>query len=370
MKPVEQELKTMFGQTPDSFAAAMERALAGETPARDKHAPRRLKKTWSIALVVALALALTAGAYAAAVRLGLLDFVGDYMGYVPQDALDALQSTETQSWEIGPLTVSLNETFADGYLVYTVWQARTTDGSDALISQWYDSFYQDTPEVLQKRLGLQGGFFGAAAAAYDGPVYSAQVWVEIDPELMDGQEGIMDGVYGEDGSMAWVDLVETNPKRIGDTVTSNVRIRVTELQIDSFTDDGSDSRELERWEEIVEVQVPVTGVMESRTYLPVGNAELDDGTVGQIYVEHTPAGLYCFVSMRMADETADPYSVHNAYNMTLLDENMERYPTGMYMSGSIDTDNYPEVLMMRFLSVDEMPEHIYLRQGDRTLEFR
>lgn len=367
MKPTEKDLKAMFGQTPDGFVAAMERALAGETPEREKQKkPRRLKRAWSIVLIVALALALTVGAYAAAVRLGITDFIGSYLGYVPQDALDVLQSTEARSWEIGPLTVSLNETFADGYMVYTVWQARTTDGSDALLSQWYDSFYQETPEVLQKRLGLQGGFFGAAAAAYEGPIYSAQVWMELDPELVDGQEGIMDGVYGEDGSMAWVDLVETNPKRIGETLTCSVRIRVTALQISSFTDDGSSSQEQERWEEIVEIQVPVTGVIESRTYLPVTEGDLGYGTVEQIYVERTPAGLYCFVTLRMAED-GDPYG---AYNMTFLDQNMEHYPNGMYMSGYIDTDNFPEVLAMHFLSVDEMPESFFLKQGNSTIEFR
>lgn len=368
MKPTEKDLKAMFGQTPDSFTLAMERALAGETPDRETPAPRRLNRMWSIVLIVALALVLTVGAYAAAVRLGLIDFIGrGYLGYVPPSALDILESTEVQSYEVGPLTISLNETYADGYTVYTIWQARMTDGSDALFSQWYDSFYQDTPEVLQKRLGLQDGFFGAAAAAYEGPIYSAQVWVEIDPEMIRGEQGIMDGVYGEDGSMAWAYMLDTDPKAIGDTVVCHVDFRVCRLQIDSFTDGALDSRELERWDLAVDIEVPVTGVTESRTYLPVAENDLGYGIVERMDVEHAPAGLYCFVTYRVTDEDADPYS---AYNMMFLDENMAYYPTGMYMSGSIDTGNFPEVVAMHFLSADEMPECIYLRQGDRTIEFR
>lgn len=368
MKPTEKDLKAMFGQTPDGFVAAMERALAEETPAREKpKKPRRLSRTWSIVLIVALALALTVGAYAAAVRLGLRDFVGNYLGYVPQGALDILEATETQSWEVGPLTISLNETYADGYTVYAVWQARMTDGSDALICQWYDTFYQDTPEVLQRRLGLQDGFFGAAAAAYEGTIYSVQAWVRLDPEMISGDQGFMDGVYGEDGSMAWTQFLDTNPKAIGDTVACRVEFLVHELEIDSFTDGALDSREPERWDFVADVEVPVTGVTETRTYRPVGEAEMDGKMIEQVYAEHTPAGIYCFVTYRVTDEDADPY---DAYNMTFLDADMQRYPYGMYMSGSIDTDNFPEVTVKHFLSVDELPESIFLRQGEKIIELR
>ena len=110
----------------------------------------------------------------------------------------------------------------------------------------------------------------------------------------------------------------------------------------------------------------MTGVTESRTYLPAGNAELLCGTVEKVYVERTPAGLYCFVSYRMAEDD-DPYG---AYNMTFLDRNMERFPSGMYMSGRIDVDNFPEAVAMHFISVDEMPESMFLRQGDSIIELR
>lgn len=370
MKPIEKDMKAMFGQTPDSFTLAMERALAGETPAREAAKPRRLSRAWVVVLITVLALALTTGGYAAAVRLGLIDF-GEYLRRIPQPALDVLQSTEVQFFEVGPVTVSLNETIADKHLLYIVCQSRMTDGSDALFSEWYDTLSGgSTPEVLQKRLGLKDGYFGEAAAAYDGPIYLISIWLDIDPEAHGGEEAILDGVYGEDGSMLMARMIYTEPDRVGDVISGELRIRVNHVRINAFSEFHIDSEELEVWEEVCPVEIPVTGAYETKEYRPVGDSDLGWGSVTDAYAEHTPAGVYLYVHAQAYD---DSVGVKEIYSMDIRDENRELFViSNLYMGGyvAINKQEGEDVELLAFLDTDELPESIWLTWQGKEVEIR
>lgn len=371
MKPTEQELKAMFGQTPDSFSAAMERALNGEAPAHEQSkTPRRLNRTWSIVLIVALALALTTGAYAAAVRLGFIDLMKNgAFGYIPQSALDVLQATEEHSWEVGPLTVTFNEAIADGQLVFVACQARVTDGGKALLCDW--DLVGRTPDVLKQKLGIEDEWLIYAAQNYEGPVYSVETWLEMDYELTDGEAMMVDPVYGSDGSILSAYMVDTIPERIGDTVEVAMRVRVNRMVISNVQMDReiirSDREILETWEEVFPVEIPVTGVIETKTYTPAEHADLGWAVVERVDVERTPVGLYTYTKLHFTDEE---FNVYQAYEIQVLCGPDDQYNTGLYQSGYLEDENYPEVVLMTFVSADEMPETLYLQYDDIEIEVR
>ena len=373
MNPTDKELKAMFGQTPDSFTAAMERAIAGEKHAHDAPAPRRLNRLWSIVLVVVLALALTTGAYAAAVRLGFIDLMKNgAFSYIPQSALDVLQATEVRSWEVGPLTVTFNEAIADGQLVFVACQAQVTDGSDALLCGWdMDGF---TPDVLKQKLGLEDEWLVDAAQHYGGPVYAVETWLEMDESLLDGEQMMVDPYWGSDGSILSAYMVDTDPELIGDTVEAAMRVRVSRMEISDVQKNAEvirSNREIvERWEEVFPLELPVTGVIETKTYKPVGDGDLGGVTVEHVYVERTPVGLYTYTTLRLADETSNE---DRRFSIRFLTAEDERFPySGLYQSGYIDDTNAPEIKVMEFISADDMPEamHIYNRMNDMTIEIR
>ena len=370
MKPMEQELKAMFGQTPDSFNAAIDRALAGEKaekPASEKPMPRRLSRTWTIVLIVALVLALTTGAYAAAVRMGLIDFAGDYIGEIPQAALEVLQSTTVQSWEVGPVTVSLNETIADGHLTYVVCQARMTDGSDALLYNW-DCFELRTPEVLKERLGLEGDWLAVAAAGYDGVICSVQTRLELDPEITDGNEMELDPAYGHDGSLLNAYMVQTDASALGETVTGQLRVDVRLMQVnDAWLGEYAihwDADVKEAWTEYFPVEIPVVGTIETKTYLPVEDAAFSWGILERVDVERTPAGAYGSIRVRVTDPSVDIHRV----GCGLRDESGEYLPKGIYMAGGFDDAEWPVVTWLDYFGADELPQTLLVHVDGKDIK--
>lgn len=372
MNPTDKELKAMFGQTPDSFTAAMERAIAGEKPA-DAPAPRRLNRTWSVVLIVALVLALTTGAYAAAVRLGLRDMLNQgIITSVPQSALEALQATEVQSWEVGPLTVSLNETLADGYMVYVVSQINTTDGSKALMVQGTDDFYVRVPDNLKAYLGVEGERMGDAALRYDGPIYTVDVWLNIDSELIMSEIMGLEGVYGDDGSLLVASMTPTVPERLGDTLPGELQVKVRQLRISSYQEEAPtvggeeyhiDREEVAEWEAFLPIEIPVTGVVETKTYLPDGDDDLGWCTVEKVDAERTAAGMYVYISLTASGDGRGW--------VECLDANQQEYPRNdMYSTTHIDRDDYPHIVFMTYYSTDELPDPLYLQSDDKTIRLR
>lgn len=373
MKPTEQELKAMFGKTPDSFNLAVERALAGEKaagPANGNPAPRRLSRTWTIVLIVALVLALTTGAYAAAVRLGLVDFIGrGEIGDIPQAALEVLQSTEAQSWEVGPVTVSLNETIADGHLIYVVCQSRMTDGSDALLYNW-DFMDARTPDVLKDCLGLEGDRMSQAAAAYDGPIYSVQTRLELDSAFTDGEEMELDPTYGSDGSLLNAQMVSTDRGAIAEAVTGQLRVDVRRVEVSNAWEDSQmlhwDAEVVEAWTEYFPVEIPVTGALETKTYLPTDGNDLGWGVLERVDVERTPAGAYANIRVLVTD----PSTTLHMIGCGLRDENNERLPAGIYPASGFDDTEWPVVTWLQYFGADALPEGLTVRFDGQSFTVR
>ena len=361
MKPTDQELKAMFGQTPDSFTLAMERALAGEKPAGSEKPARRLSKTWSIVLIVALALALTAGAYAAAVRMGLVDFVGrGELHDIPQSALDVLQSTEVQTFQAGPVTVSLNQTIADGHLAYIVCQSRMTDGSKVLMINWELGYH--VPEELRQALGLEAYEWMADAAANSGlPVYSVETRLEVDEEIYGGEMGL-EAFYTGDGSMVTGGMIDTDGLPVGDVIKGNLRVDVHHMRVSDFSlgeySPHYDMEMLESWTEYFPVEIPVIGVLETKTFKPVGDRDAGRAMLEKIDVERTPAGLYTRLTVTMTDENADVYW---GYGLKVQrTEELYEDTWGLYDGGGVAENDYPRIVLSGYISADEMPETLYV----------
>ena len=373
MKPTEKDMKAMFGQTPDSFTLAMERALAGETPARAK--PRRLNKTWSIVLIAMLALALTTGAYAAAVRLGLIDILtvnSGLGGTLPRTAQEALGQAEAQSWEVGPVTVSFNDVLVDGYIAYTVCQARMTDGSRALLTGDYDSLSgSEIPDAYRSYVDMSlvaGDRYGDLAVLWDGPIYSVSALLEIDYGLAYG-EAILDSFWGSDGSMLTGNMFETNPSLIGETLQGELSIRVQEVRLNAFDlyDGVCDMEKGEEWRLRVPVELPVLGTIETRAYAVEGDGDLGFATVTGLELERTGAETYAHIHMLVTDETRER---HEIPWLDLQDGEGNMLPEGVLATFNLDDAHWPEIIETISLGIDEMPASLRLTRREKTVTFK
>ena len=360
MKQTEKDLKAMFGQTPDSFTAAMERALAGETPAHDAPRSQRLSRAWVIVLLAVLALTLATGGYATAVRLGLLDLRGQEVSRVPQSAVDVLRDTQVQSWTVGPVRVSLNESIADGHVTYVICQSDMADGSDSLLVHQADDMYINTPESLQQRLGLEDGMLGFAAMAYEGPVYTVETRLEVAPII---EEMIMEAYYGSDGSLITGDATYPEPGSVGETVAGLLRVRVERIDLVSYGEYGAQYDALERWAEEFPVEIPVTGVMEARTYEPLEGEGLSWAEIEGIRAERTPAGVYIYADLLVTDLEKE---IHGVSFRAVHEER----GSGLYQITDYDDSDWPRVTLTTSLPIEEMPEALTLAFGRETVEVR
>lgn len=360
MKPTEKDLKAMFGQTPDSFTAAMERALAGETPARDVPKPRRLSRAWVIVLLAMLALTLATGGYAAAVRLGLLDLRGEEVSRVPQSAVDVLRDTQVQTWTVGPVRVSLNESIADGHVTYVICQSDMADDSDALLVHWVDDLYIDTPESLQQRLGLSAGMLGFAVLDYEGPIYSVETRLQV-ASIVD--EMIMEAYYGSDGSLITGDATYPEPGSVGESVSGELKIDVARIDITAYGEYGAQFDILESWTERFPVEIPVTGVMEARTYQPLEGQGLSWAEIEAIRAERTPAGVYIYADLLVTDLDKEMYTVY----FRAMDD---AWGGGLYQITDYEDGDWPHVTMITSLPIEEMPETLTLGFGREMVEVR
>lgn len=364
----------MFGQTPDSFTAAMERALKGEAPARDVPKPRRLSRAWAVVLVAALVLALATGGYAAAVRLGLLDLWGiNELGVFPSSAKEILEATEVQTFEVGPLTISLNSLMMDGYVVYEACQTHVTDGSRAILTDWTDSLYgsviPDCYRGFVDAAELSGDRLGELAEHWDGPVYSVSTRLEIDYSLYEGDEMLMDPVWGSDGSIVTGNMIEMNPDAVGETVPATLFINVYELTVNAFDlpTETCDIEIGENWRLRVPVEAPVYGAIETRDYQVEGDGDLGIATVTGATIERTGVELYVHIALTAADETMEYYELPW---FQLLDGEGERLPEGLLGTFYTDHENWPEAVVTLSVGMDEMPDAVQIPYKDHLVTLR
>lgn len=316
------------------------------------------RATYRVALIAAVIIvALMAVAFAAS-QLGLVDFFNRYHDdRLPDSAKAALSATEQKSYEVGPLTITLRETLADGRLAYLTTQARTTDGSPAVMdSSCGDVGMQiwDT-EAARLKVPPKTTIFEAAKQA-GVPLYVVTSYLTIEDKYHNGEE-MQDIIWAEDGSALLVDMLQTDPALVPETLTGVLTLQVQEIDLtkDMYAEDrcaqGKD------WSIEAEISISVGGVTAERTYLPEGNAEIMGYTVESIKAQQTCAGVYLTSTMTAGAEPIRKDVWEIFYNLVeLVDAQGQPFPGGINLSGSLDEGTWPTVVLKTMIGVGELPE--------------
>jgi len=126
----------------DAARSVQEGKMKKRTPAR-------------IALIAALILAAMMAVAYAATQLGLTDFFQSiYNTTLPDSAQTTLSDTEEKAYDVGPLTLTLQEALADGRIAYVTTRAAASDGSSALIQMGNGDLSDEIPSDEAKRLNV------------------------------------------------------------------------------------------------------------------------------------------------------------------------------------------------------------------------
>lgn len=206
-----ENLKNMYGSTPESFRQSVERALAQSPEASP--APRRapVRRSLRLALVCALTLALLTAAAYAVFSPRVAEVFGAAYGPAAQERLQAGRSAQPESSiELGGVRYTLHEvTYIDSGL-YAVATIRPADGSKiVLLPQEEDG--PATPVGTDRYNAVHPGSdaptYGEKAAEAGAKLISARI--SVDQIAVDGGPALPPASYGvssypqEDGSVLY-----------------------------------------------------------------------------------------------------------------------------------------------------------------------
>lgn len=361
-------LRDAFAPMPDScHDALMNAARSVKEEENMKRAPLR------VALIVTAILLVTIAAALAATQLGLTDFFkNDYNVSLPDSAKTVLSSTEQKTYDLGPLAVTLRETLADGRIVYVTTQSKPIGGANALIQATSGdiSDYIPSSEAVRLKVPERISFLDAAKQA-NIPLYVVASYLTIDYGYMDGEE-MQDALWAQDGSALLVDMLQTNPGAVPETLTGTLTLHVRE--IDPATGSYAQGKE---WRIDEEISISVKGVTAEKTYTPAGEARLAgqvgqtpegkallmDLTVQSVKAEQTCAGIYLTVTLTANDDTSreDVWMLYDA--LELRDAQGEPFPIGINLSGSLDDEGWPTIIRKEMISAGALPEELQMVLG-------
>lgn len=371
----ELDLRNAFAPQPESCRNAL---LSAARSVKEDETMKRIP--YRALLIAALCLLLTTAAAFAAHTAGLFDwFEHNYGAKLPPAAQEALSSTQPQTLQAGPVTFTLTETLADGQIAYMTATARVTDGSKAVIYSGAGDPCERVGAVLAVQLAhpeiTADTSLAEAADLAKAPLYCATAWFEPSAAVTAGEE-MMDGTFLEDASLLLVDMLYTDPQKVTDPLEGTWRVMVQQLDTETLEPNNT-------WKAEAPLSIAVGGVTAEKTYLPAGTDKLLGClTLTHVTAKQTCAGVYLTLYAQ-ADEGTVFEQILQAGELEALDENGERFPTGMSLTseflqgdGTRFPDGDPATIPVKdfaykmMVTLDALPETLTVTDGSVTVAVR
>ena len=367
-------LQNAFPEMPQDCRDALLRAARS---VKEEKNVKYVRFTFKTALIAALLIiAMTAVALAASGVLGWSDFLGAHFGehVVPSTAVNAMNLEEKKSYEVGPLTFTVTQLMCDGHIAVSATDIRTTDGSPALLtSEPYDPIgaWGDVSAVVARRLGVDPDLtWIEAAKKLNLPLYNVRASLETDL----AGSGMEDPLWDENNNISYFSMAYLELGKPEGTLKGELFLRVA--PIDPETGEEVEAERAVRREKI---EIPVSETLEEKVFRPETPFALQGMALNAVYAEHTVAGLYLTaewtvdegVQKACADENSRQdwlFEVNpDAENVGWHDETGQPYPIGMSLSGSLDVDQWPNVLIGDMISVETMPHTLTMICGEQEI---
>ena len=364
MKTLERELQNLKEQFPPIPDTCHQALMDAARSVKEEETMKRF--TMRTVLVTALILMLTVAAALAAGHLGLKDLLGDHGSHaLPNAAQEILENSEKKTFTVGPLSVTLEETLADGYLVYANTLAKAKEPS--VIFTWgcdpTDYIY---PE-LAIALGLEERIsYLDAAKTLKLPLYQVSSWLEYDAQYQDGEEMGAE-VYGENGEVLCVFMAQTNPEKMPEVLEGVLHIRVE--QWDLATGESMEGKE---WQYEEKLSIPVQGVTAEKNYTWDGTGAIGDYTLQAMNAKQTCAGVY-YTAVFKANESASQEAAYVLYDaLEWKDAAGNAFPAGISFSGAFDLEKWPEVTLGGMWGIDTLPDEMTVtdRENGSAIELK
>jgi len=263
-----------------------QRALSQAVRSVKEDEPVRKTALRTVILTALIIVTLMAAAYAA-MTSGLVNwFETQWQVTLPQDAQKQLEETAHDTLRAGPVSFTLEGLMADGQIAYLGVSARPVDNTGLIL--WAGSSDLNDPigETLAKKWNLKAeNTFLEAAEATGFPLYGVMAWIQPEGDVMGGEE-MMDSVYQTDGSLLLVDMLYTDPVKVGESLKGQAVLWAYEM------DPATGERRDEGFRVTREMEIKISGVKDEKTYAPQGENKLGPMTLLKVVARSTAAGVY------------------------------------------------------------------------------
>ena len=355
-------LRDSFKPTPDKCHDAL---MTAARSVKEEEPVRRI--TFRAVLIAAcIILATTAIAIAATRKLGWVDFFEIFYGStdsVPEEAQKIMNSTEEQTFILGPVSFTVQSLYTDGQEAWASTLITAADGSSALVCGDYSPESSlgsngENGEALARRLGLDPDTTWLnAARQLNCPLYWAHANLHS-REPYDIGGGMMDSLYDDQGRLVYFSMKEIyTPDGCPDPLPMEIWLQVYE--IDPETGDVKDIADSQE-----DILVPMSLSADAVTYHVQEDYTAFGLHLDSVRAEKTASGMYIYTDFTARDGMTEDEFLEVQLYPVWLDENGEEYPEGMNMSYEINMDYWPRVSITSQIAADSVPDRIWLRLAD------
>lgn len=339
-------LRRAFPPTPAQCSEGLNTALY-----TIKEEKKGMGRPGKVLLVAAMLLLLAMASAVALARLGLVDFLGGYdQVALPDSAKAVLSDTEAKTYEVGPLLITLRETLYDGHIAYTTFAAAPKESGRGLIH--VDEKNSPIPESEAERLQVDKGLTllqGATQA--DVPLYLVTVNLTPANGPEEGEE-MRDIVWGEDGEALLVNMRQIASSNGPATLRMQVEIHV--LQVSPYAHE---------WRVEDTIKITKNEGETVKTYEPEGDGQLGGYTLHRVEARQTVAGVYLSLVLTAGEQVGES-EAHSLYKyIEYRDVEGQQIPEGISLSGEINTDGWPSIVLEHMLGIGELPETMVIYYG-------
>ena len=361
-------LQNAFPEMPEScYKALMDAADSVQEEEKMK------KFTIRTALIAAAIMILTvAVAMAATNMLGWSDL---FHHDIPKTAQDILSATEQKTYQVGPVTFTVNELLTDGHMALCTSTSGMSDGSAAVMAaELYDPIGAcgENGRALAEKWKLDPRTrWIDAAHMMNVPFYRVNVFMEVPEGYHDGED-MGDALWDENGNCVSFYMASLNHLKVGDILPVKLHFIVSQYDPQSIEPQDvmenvtAEAAELNLWEETFEIALTVPESIASKTYFPAEPYAFENGmTLNAVKAELTVAGAYVTGQFTLRDG----FDFEEAYHGELIfrSEDGNEIPWGMAESGFIKYDQLPLVEWGAMLNLETLPDGLGVQLGNEAV---
>ncbi len=360
------DLRTAFREEPESCHRAL---MDAARSVREERQTMRKYSFRTIVIAVIAALSMLTTAFAAGELLGWSDYFESWGIHTTPGMREAMQMTP-KTYEVGPLTFTVQEAVSDNRFALMSTQIAPTDGSPALLTMFADDAvgaYDDRSRALMKALGLEDPSAPCykAGAAKGIPVYSVRAIIEVD-EQYNGGEGMEDILWDENANVIYFSKHSLNTDKIGETLPVTIFLRVAQVD--------EKGEEIQKWMTREELTIPVGQLLEKKHYAPEKPYTVKGATLECINAELYITGAYLRFQWKLPDGVVNDENFfmwdYHSDELLLTDGTFNAFERGISLTGRYDDSHWPVVTVEEMINVDALPEVIRIGDGEHEAAYK